>query len=349
MKLTIIRTLAGLALILSLGVVTLGAYTRLTAAGLGCPDWPGCYGHMVVQPESVAFDDTNVIKAWTEMAHRYVAGTLGLLIIALVSAAWSSSLRAERSNPALAEVGETAKTGLLRSARNDGVSRGLSLTLLALILFQAALGMWTVTLKLLPIVVMGHLLGGLSIVACLTWLFCRVRQPNEPTWQGTRLQRFALFAAIITFIQIALGGWVSANYAGIACVGFPTCNGQWLPSLDFSSAFHLFSPIGENYQGGLLDIGARITIQFVHRLGAVVTAVVLLALAYRLYAHHFRKSAWLVAGVVTAQFCLGIANVVWLLPLPIAVLHNGVAATLLASLVAVNFGLATHPTEETVA
>lgn len=316
MKNSVYRILASTALLLALVVVVLGAYTRLTQAGLGCPDWPGCYGHMILQETQLSTAD--VTKAWTEMVHRYAAGTLATLIVLL---------------------------GILRSRYAKFTY--IPYFLMGLVAFQAALGMWTVTWKLLPIVVMGHLLGGLSIVACLGWLHYRVIDDRNITWQGSGLQTLAAISAITVFLQIALGGWVSANYAGISCVGFPLCNGQWIPDLNFQEAFRLFSPIGENYQGGLLDPAARMTIQWVHRLGAILTVILLMGFSYQLYRSKWRLAASLVAGFVLIQFLLGIANVVWLLPMPVAVLHNAVAALLLATVITLNAKFAVNSSQDT--
>lgn len=320
-KLTVLLSIA---LVLAIGVVTLGAYTRLTHAGLGCPDWPGCYGHLVLPEQGEARQQAQQSfpqipiesrKAWTEMAHRYAAGSLGLFIFLITAFA----IRAQQR-------------------------LALPLILVALVFFQAALGMWTVTLKLLPVVVMGHLLGGLTIIACLMWLRMQSSSSLQPRWQATPLARLALAALVIVYCQIALGGWVSANYAGIACVGFPMCNGQWLPHLQFQEAFNVLSPIGANYQGGLLEVTARVTIQYVHRIGAMVATLAVLTLAWQCFrqAHTAlqQKLGVMLAALVLTQFSLGIANVVWLLPLPVAVLHNGVAALLLATVVATNFAIA---------
>ena len=308
-----LRWMATLAISLALFVVMLGAYTRLTDAGLGCPDWPGCYGHLVVQtpPEKALQQVLGVEprKAWTEMAHRYAAGTLALLVLLLAGFSF------QRKKPVIA------------------------IFLTVMIFFQAALGMWTVTLKLLPMVVMGHLLGGLLIfsgLCYLRWQLSRARGQNLASWRP-----FITCGLVMVFCQIALGGWVSSNYAGIACIGFPRCNGQWVPALNFSNAFHFFSTIGTNYQGGVLDNDARVTIQFVHRLGAYVTAtyVVLLSslILWRLNDKKLRFVAFMAMGFVTLQFILGVMNVVYLLPLWIAVAHNGVAALLLATMVSLRY------------
>lgn len=320
----LLRFAATCALILALMVVMLGAYTRLTHAGLGCPDWPGCYGHMVLPMDKG--DLTNAqshyphtpietVKAWTEMVHRYAAGTLALFIFGIALAV----SRLSRPNARLPWI--------------------LPLILLFLVSFQAALGMWTVTLKLLPVVVMGHLLGGILIFACLgyfRWQLSSVKGRHLPTWRA-----LINLGILIVFCQIALGGWVSSNYAGIACIGFPRCNGQWLPALHLSQAFNLFSSVGANYQGGVLDHDARMTIQFVHRLGAYVTAAYVLLLSgfilIRLKVKTLRIAAALAMLLIVMQFTLGVVNVVYLLPLWAAVAHNGLAALLLITLVSMRY------------
>lgn len=312
-----IRIAATIAVLLAFFVVMLGAYTRLTDAGLGCPDWPGCYGQMVLPSEGAnlkqaqtAYPDIPIEskKAWTEMAHRYAAGTLGLLIFYI------------------------AAMVAFRRYQGAKLPWHLPLALVVLVLFQAALGMWTVTLKLLPVVVMGHLLGGMLIVACLSRFRLQVSSvvgQDLPQWRP-----WVRLGFMIVFLQVALGGWVSSNYAGIACIGFPQCNGFWLPELYLAKAFNFFASIGANYQGGLLDNEVRVTIQFVHRLGAVVTACYLLLLSSLILIKENTcqlKSVALITMVfVLIQFTLGILNVMYLLPLHVAVAHNGVAALLLA-------------------
>lgn len=312
-----IRIAASIAVLLALFVVMLGAYTRLTDAGLGCPDWPGCYGQMVLpsavsdlQEAQTKYPELPIEarKAWTEMAHRYAAGTLGLLIFFIGIAVIRKRMQ-----------------GVL-------LPWHLPIILLILVLFQAALGMWTVTLKLLPIVVMGHLLGGMLIVACLSRFRLQMsRLPGQDLPQWRPWIRLGLF---IVFLQIALGGWVSSNYAGIACIGFPQCNGLWLPELYFAKGFNLFAPVGANYQGGVLDNEVRITIQFIHRIGALLTAGYWLVLSFlmivRTSSRYLKILAGLIILLIVVQFTLGILNVIYLLPIQVAVAHNGVAALLLA-------------------
>ncbi len=312
-----IRIAATIAVLLALFVVMLGAYTRLTDAGLGCPDWPGCYGKMVLPSADVALKEAQSKfpqipiesrKAWTEMAHRYAAGTLGLLIFFIGFSVLSKRLQGYQ------------------------LPWHLPLALFVLVMFQAALGMWTVTLKLLPVVVMGHLLGGILIFACLSRFrlqMSTVVGQDLPQWRP-----WLRLGVIIVFLQIALGGWVSSNYAGISCIGFPTCNGVWFPELYFAKGFNLFSPVGANYQGGLLDNEVRISIQFIHRIGAIVTASYVLMLCALILlknkSKYLTRAAWLLATLVVIQFVLGVLNVVYLLPIKVAVAHNGIAALLLA-------------------
>ncbi|WP_133136871.1 COX15/CtaA family protein [Legionella rowbothamii] len=314
----LLRVAVTAAVLLSLFVVMLGAYTRLTDAGLGCPDWPGCYGRMVLPSAKSSLQEAQTAypqipieskKAWTEMVHRYAAGTLGLLIFFI----GFSMLR--------------------KRLQGLNLPWHLPAALLLLVVFQAALGMWTVTLKLLPVVVMGHLLGGMLIVACLSRLRFQVsslKGVDLPQWRP-----WLRLAVIIVFFQIALGGWVSSNYAGISCIGFPICNGVWLPELHFAEGFNLFSSVGANYQGGLLDHEVRVTIQFIHRIGAVVTAVYVLALAVLIMLKarfkYLKVAALAMFLLVLVQFTLGILNVIYLLPITVAVAHNGVAALLLAT------------------
>jgi cytochrome c oxidase assembly protein subunit 15 len=311
----LLRCVATFSIGLSLLVVMLGAYTRLTNAGLGCPDWPGCYGRMAVSslqgelPNAQArFPDAPIEtrKAWTEMVHRYAAGSLVLLIVIMNGFGCFVS----------------------------GLPRRIPLVLLFLITFQALLGMWTVTLKLLPLVVMGHLLGGLLIFSSLCYYRAQLSLLKRVDNQKWRV--WITLGLFLIFCQIALGGWVSSNYAGVACIGFPTCNGRWLPNLDFLHAFNLFLPVGANYQGGVLDSAARVTIQFVHRLGAFAVGAYVLMLSgwlwFRVYFIPLRIAAVIATVLVLLQVGLGIMNVVYQLPLQIAVLHNGVAALLLALL-----------------
>ncbi|HWH88788.1 MAG TPA: COX15/CtaA family protein [Pseudomonas sp.] len=313
--------LALFATLLALIVVLLGAYTRLTHAGLGCPDWPGCYGFISV-PNSEAqlahaelhFPDAPVEahKGWSEMIHRYFAGTLGLLISVLAGRAWVNR-------------------------RHPGQPVKLPLFLLAVVIAQAAFGMWTVTLKLWPQVVTGHLLGGFATLSLLFLLTLRLSGVLPALTVPRRLQYWATAGLLLVIGQIALGGWVSSNYAAVACIDFPTCHGQWLPPADFANGFHLTQHIGPNYLGGQLDSDARTAIHLTHRIGALLVTVVLLGLAWQLKAVGMTRLAGLLLIALAAQITLGISNVLFHLPLPVAVAHNAGGATLLLTLVLVNY------------
>lgn len=325
-----LRHLVTISVLLALFVVMLGAYTRLTNAGLGCPDWPGCYGHLVLPTATETLDLAQeqyphslieTRKAWTEMAHRYAAGSLALCLFII-------------SGYLLWQQGKKRITGY----------RFISVGLILLVCFQAALGMWTVTLKLLPIVVMGHLLGGIIIFSTLCRLRLQLSIAAMPQLSLMRL--WIALGVVILLCQIALGGWVSANYAGLACVGFPQCNGQWIPDLQLSAGFNLLSPVGDNYQGGVLDNNVRATIQYIHRVGAVVTALYIILLSVGLLVKQINKplrmAAWIAICLVTTQFILGIMNVLYLLPLHVAVAHNGVAALLMATMVSMFYLVGRH-------
>ena len=306
-------------------VVMLGAFTRLSDAGLGCPDWPGCYGHLTwpTEAEDVARADAlyphmpvDTDKTWPEMVHRYFASSLGLFIIALTVIAWRQ-----------------------REARNYPFR--LPLFLLFLVVWQGMFGMWTVTLKLWPQVVTIHLLGGISTFSLL-WLFTlRLKnqrwQTDNTNWRQLQALRPALIVGlVIVFLQIALGGWISSNYAAVACVDFPTCHGEWWPAMDLAQGFNVTQGIGPNYLGGLLESEARVAIHMMHRVGAVITSIYLLAFSVFLFkvAHSgVRRMAVAILAVLAVQVGLGITNVLLVIPLPIAVLHNAGGALLLVSLV----------------
>ncbi len=309
------RTLAKVAVVLCLVVVVLGAWVRLTDAGLGCPDWPGCYGEMIV-PADPGADDAwperplESGKAWREMIHRYAAGALGILILALAVMAWM-----RRGRPGQPVI--------------------LPTVVLGLVIFQAMLGMWTVTLLLKPLVVTAHLAGGMTTLALLFWLARQPAVPAQPPEPA--LRPFALFGLIVLAIQILLGAWVSTNYAALACPDFPTCQNSFWPAMDFAGGFDPWHGLGIDYEGGILHNSARVAIHVTHRIGAVATLVVLLWLAIRASKNTALGGAGgLVMGAVILQFMLGIIMVVTQLPLPLAVAHNGVAALLLLAVVNLN-------------
>ena len=311
------RRLSWFAVALVFGVILLGAYTRLSHAGLGCPDWPGCYGEATwpnheaeVAAANAAHPDrpVEVHKAWKEMVHRYFAGLLMLTTFVLTALAWRN--RAHLPQP---------RRAVLFAA--------------AFILFQAALGMWTVTWKLKPIVVMGHLLGGMATMAMLAWTALRA---NGVHGGATVKRGLIVVALVLVSLQIALGGWTSANYAAFACAtDYPTCLQQWWPATDFREAFVLWRGIGVDYEGGVLDGPARTAIHLTHRWFAVLVAghVLVLALA-AMRQPATRSYGRAIGALLVLQILLGIANVKFGLPLWVATAHNGIAAALLFSLVA---------------
>jgi len=330
---TLVRALAIAALILCLSVVVLGAYVRLSSAGLGCPDWPGCYGHLT--PAGAAAD-TQVLssppagrplevgKAWREMVHRYAAGTLGLLIVSLVFV--GTLRRRERVLP-------------LRCVWS----------LLAMVAAQALLGMLTVTWQLTPLVVTLHLLLGLATLSLLLWLVLSIpdctqepRRPSRESRGALRARLLALCALIALGVQIALGGWTSSNYAAAACPDFPTCQGQWWPVGDFRAAFAVRGASGRSYEGGALNTQARTAIQFTHRLGAFVTTLVLLSAvlsAWRLRKQFARRAASLVLAALALQLIIGASMVLRGFPLWLATAHSAGAAILLMATVGLNRAL----------
>ncbi len=313
------------ATLFTLAVIALGALTRLMDAGLGCPDWPGCYGHLAVPSSVQALKSVNHLfpnrpviahKAWMEMAHRYFAGSLALLVTAVVVLAY----RCRKVLP----VKTTALTTVL----------------LLVLLYQPLLGMWTVTLKLLPIVVTQHLMGGFSLLALLLAHYLIATPSRSMAVESdTLLRRMSVVALVLLGMQIFLGAWTSTNYAAIICDSFPMCQIQpW--HWQFHEAFTFFKPIGVNYDGGQISVDAKRTIQVVHRFGALIVASYLfvfsaLAVWRQQSNARFVRLVMLMAGLVLVQVCLGVANVLLARPLLIAVFHNLAAASLLISAVAV--------------
>lgn len=314
-----IHRLATIAIIVTFCVIVLGAWVRLSHAGLGCPDWPGCYGQLTwpdaaqeIQQANQAFPERPFEsgKAWREMVHRYLAGSLMLLVFTIGWKAW----RQPSDNPTV---------------------KYIAAVLVLLIIFQALLGMWTVTLKLKPVIVMAHLLGGMTSFALLIWLLFsnRRRVGDKPSMNIRRMRGPIITAITVLAMQVALGGWTSANYAALACPDAPMCTGQWWPETNFSEAFVLWREIGVDYEGGVLDQPARAAIHLTHRIGAVITLLVLVTLAIRaLRIPKLRAGGQALITLVLAQFTLGVLNVVLHLPLINAVAHNAGAALLLASL-----------------
>ena len=318
-----LHRLAIISAVIALLVIVLGSYVRLSHAGLGCPDWPGCYGQLTWPVETQEVERANqayperpveTAKAWKEMVHRYLAGALVLLVLAINVLAWKN--RSEQPSVRL-----------------------LSFVLLAVILFQAALGMWTVTLKLLPVVVMAHLLGGLVTFGLLLWLAWRTAPEEAQRDRRIKsLRPLILTGLVVLAIQLALGGWTSANYSALACPDFPTCQGQWMPEVNFKDGFILWREIGVDYEGGVLDLQSRTAIHMAHRIGALVTLLVLGVLSIALIRlPDWRNSGILLGVVLLTQVSLGIFNIVLYLPLPNAVAHNGTGAILLAVMLWLTF------------
>ena len=356
--------LAWLAVALALGVIVFGAFVRLSDAGLSCPDWPTCYGRAAWPTEvgpgadhaAPALRPVEVHKAGREQFHRMIAGALGVLTLAL------ALLAARRRRYGMAQVlaaaalvaiaiplymrGEHVAASVLAIAgeaillvaalrwSNLDLARVAAVTL-AVIIFQALLGMWTVTWLLKPIVVMGHLLGGLLTFSLLLWMAWRATGLPIRLAEAGRVRVLLMVGLVLLGVQIALGGWTSANYAALACgTDFPTCVGRWWPPTDFSEGFVLWRGIGVDYEGGILDGQSRIAIQMAHRMMAVVVFAYLLWLVARLLrTPGLRGWASLLGALAIAQVALGIANVKLALPLWTAVLHNAGAVLLLFVLV----------------
>ncbi len=356
--------LAWLACALAFGVIVFGAFVRLSNAGLSCPDWPTCYGRAtwptatshVVDHAATAIRPVEVHKAWREQLHRMLAGSLGVLVFVLallavrrrrfgiaavaasaafVAASIGMYMRA-RYLPAglLAGTGEALLLFAALRWSNADFARVSTLTL-ATIIFQALLGMWTVTWLLKPVVVMGHLLGGLLTFALLTWTAWQATDIPIRVADARLLRRLLAVGLALLGLQIALGGWTSSNYAALACgTDFPTCVGKWWPPHDFREGFVLWRGVGVDYEGGVLDGASRIAIQLAHRMMAGVVFLYVGWLSLRLLrSPGLRGAGALLGGLLVAQVCLGIANVKLALPLHVAVLHNACAALLLFVLV----------------
>jgi len=302
-------------------VIVLGAYVRLSNAGLSCPDWPGCYGQIIVPANPEAVLQANEVypdkplekgKAWKEMTHRYVASTLGLLILIMTLITW---VKSQYSN-----------------------MRVFTTILLGLVIFQGLLGMWTVTLLLKPVIVVLHLLGGLTLLSLLYWMVLR-QQSRLGVFVSAgnrKLLPLAITALLVLGLQISLGGWTSSNYAALACPDFPNCQGQWWPNMDFNEGFILWRGLGIDYEGGVLQGSARTAIHMAHRIGAIITSIIILVTVFRVILtgmKQLRSSGFVALTLLLLQVSLGIANIKLGLPIVVAVAHNGVAALLLLSLV----------------
>lgn len=342
------RKLASVTLFLTFDLIVFGAYTRLTDSGLGCPDWPGCYGH--ANPLQAHLDistaqalmpqgPVTVMKAWIEMIHRYLAMAVGVLIIALMLVAWRRwwSTRADRRR---SQSGDA-------SVRDTSVSPWLPTVLLGFVCLQGAFGAWTVTQKLQPVIVTIHLLLGLSLLSLLALL--RAQQQARPAFdeRAASVRLPAVLALSLLAIQLALGGWVSTNYAALACTDYPLCHGAVLPTMEFGQGFTLWRQLGKTAGGEYLPFAALTAIHWVHRNFAMVViaaAVWAGVRAYRVMA--MRRIACALLGVIALQFLTGVLTIYLQWPLALAVLHSAGAALLVLVLVMLNyrtFACARHP------
>jgi cytochrome c oxidase assembly protein subunit 15 len=315
------RKLAWVTAFLTLDLIMFGSFTRLTDSGLGCPDWPGCYGHSnpLSAGEPIRAAETalptgpvTMTKAWIEMLHRYFAMGIGLLIIILTVQAW----RRRRIDP-------------------DAPSPWLATAVLIWVCVQGAFGALTVTMKLQPIIVTAHLLGGMALLALLVILALRESAPrSRPDPRATRVARLALAALIVVVVQIALGGWVSSNYAVLACSDFPTCQGDWVPSMDFVHGFTLWRALGMTGDGAMIPFQALVAIHWTHRAFAVLVVAMLTWFVIGSWrVDGLRRLARAVLAILLLQLATGLSNVVLNWPLVAAVLHSGGAALLVALLV----------------
>jgi cytochrome c oxidase assembly protein subunit 15 len=309
----------------------LGAYTRLSDAGLGCPDWPGCYGHLSVphHEDDVARANLNFPeraveheKAWLEMIHRYFAGTLGIVIFVMAVIA----------------------------SRSDRVNPSIPIMLCLLVIGQAMLGMWTVTLKLMPVIVMLHLLGGFTLLALQAVFYCQVKSHGifyfPPSTNTVRLFSMLVFAVV--FLQILLGGWTSSNYAALMCTTLPICEGNWVSYLSWREAFSFWQTGFDNYEFGVLEYPARMTIHVSHRIGAIITALVVASYCVLLIkqdSHYSRTMGMWIGLVLISQIMLGVSNVVFQLPIYVAVAHTLGAAIMLCLICVSQFYLWQGKTE----
>ncbi len=322
------RKLAWVMVFFTFDLIVFGAFTRLTDSGLGCPDWPGCYGeanpflaHDDIHAAQTAMPTgpVTVLKAWIEMIHRYLAMGVGVLIIASLIIAWR----------------------LWKRTAEQRYAPHLPALLLLFVCVQGAFGAWTVTLKLQPVIVTIHLLLGMSLLGLLSWH--AMRQSAQPAIapEAAVLRWPGLIAMVVLFIQIALGGWVSTNYAALACGGFPLCQGALLPQMDVEHGFTLWRHLGMTAAGDYLPFEALVAIHWAHRAFALVAMAVIGWISHKaLRLQGLRPIARGLSWVLLLQFCIGIATVMLDWPLMLAVLHNAGAALLLLLLAMLNYRLA---------
>lgn len=313
--------LIAVSLFLTFDLIVFGAFTRLTDSGLGCPDWPGCYGHAnplqahaeIAQAEQLMPDGpVTVMKAWIEMIHRFLAMAIGVLMICLAISSWR----------------------LWKRERLPHHHPGLSLSLLFAVCVQGAFGAWTVTLKLQPLIVTIHLILGMLLLAMLAWAWAR--QQDVPRQGSTGLRWLARAAWLILFVQIALGGWVSTNYAPLACLEYPTCQGAWVPPMDFEHGFTLWRELGKTAHGDFLPFAALTAIHWVHRNMALLVAAVLGVLIWRSWQVQPRLARLLLA-LLLLQMASGISTIFLKWPLVLALAHNAGAAALVLVLSVLNY------------
>lgn len=320
------RKLVWVTAFLTFDLIMFGAFTRLTDSGLGCPDWPGCYGHAnpfqaiehIRAAEALMPDGpVTVMKAWIEMLHRYFAMGVGVLIIAMTLVAWRAWLKSQRQDARF--------------------SPGYPSFLLFFVCLQGAFGAWTVTLKLQPAIVTIHLLLGMGLLAGLVWLGARQNAyPSVSAQPALRL--LASAGLVLLFVQIALGGWVSTNYAALACLDYPLCNGEIAPEMDFANGFTLWRELGKTGSGEYLPFPALVAVHWVHRMFAWVVVMVLLWLAFRARrVEGLRRLGNLLFAAVGLQFLTGMATIFLKWPLALAVMHNGGAALLVVLLTMLNY------------
>jgi fused signal recognition particle receptor len=315
------RHLTLFTLLLAFCVVAMGAYVRIADAGLGCPDWPGCYGKLIVEAPSITEalkdDPFDAAKAWKQMTHRYLAGALGLFVLILAGL-------------------------VFRVRENRGRAIALTYGTLALVIAQALLGLWAVKFHVMPIVVTAHLAAGFLTLMLLYRLYLTVGPQHPPVGDVRGLLWLSRFSLLLLFLQVFLGGWVSSNYAALSCPDFPTCLGTWWPEADYAEAFAVWRGF-EEYQGTLLSPAARVAIHVVHRIGAVAVFLVLSILAMGVTSNRkaprLSKAGLLLSFLLLVQISLGIAAVLLRLPVAVAVAHNVFGALLLLNLVHVHYYL----------
>ena len=316
-----IKNLSLFGICLAFVVIALGAWTRLVDAGLGCPDWPGCYGFVVfpTNEAEIALAEAryptfpyDINKAIPEVVHRYFAAALGFLAIIMVYYSFKQN-------------------------ENKNIRRW-TIGLLIFICCQGLFGYLTVSLLLLPIIVTAHLFGGFTTLTLFFLIFLMSGKFDILEKMAIpKLKIIAGIALIVLLFQIFLGVWTSTNYASLACADFPTCQGSYMPEMDFKNGFNLNQEVGPNYLYGLLDNPSRVAIHYSHRVSAILVTLIFLILISKLWFSNAAPLASTIGILLITQISLGIINVVYVLPLYVAIAHNLVAALLLLSIFTVNY------------